>query len=441
MYCDYYECENPCKISKPCYDCKYVFFCSNDCRRKAFDLKSIYFNHELQCSIIQALPTCIKCNEKLCPCITFTFCDNCDEGFCCYCIKELSKKSKKKITCKCKNVVNIRTRYILKDLDKIITLFNNNKFIVQTSYWVCKILEENNLENDHIAVYIKALIISANCHNKYSLLLLGYYLLKGVYLDENKVEAFKVLKLAAKKHKFKNNSCNYNLGLCYMKGIGTNVDKLKAVQLLEKCDKYSPAYLLLYDYYKEQNDIPKILYWLNKGDSENCSEAQLLLYHLYTDGVKGIKKRKDKAVKYCRKASNNGSLEATKILAEMYKEGCNTIKYNPKKAFELYVKANDYVNISKLYYYGQGTPRDYNKAFETLVTNENTPETLYELGLMYYYGEGTPKNEDKGILLLKKSSELNYKQASLILSRFYYKRKDYLNFNKYFKDSIDDIIK
>ena len=115
----------------------------------------------------------------------------------------------------------------------------------------------------------------------------------------------------------------YQIGMMYSKGLGTPVDKQKAIESLEKSAELGNQYakrLLALEYISGENiaqDTQKGISLLTEcadsGDAFSCCK----LGCLYLFGIDGIKKDKEKAIEWLNKSAEQGSGYARDLLENM----------------------------------------------------------------------------------------------------------------------------
>ncbi len=115
----------------------------------------------------------------------------------------------------------------------------------------------------------------------------------------------------------------YQIGMMYSKGLGTPVDKQKAIESLEKSAELGNQHakrLLALEYISGENiakDTQKGIFLLTEcadsGDAFSCCK----LGCLYLFGIDGIKKDKEKAIEWLNKSAEQGSEYARNLLENM----------------------------------------------------------------------------------------------------------------------------
>ncbi|CAB4404719.1 unnamed protein product [Rhizophagus irregularis] len=178
-----------------------------------------------------------------------------------------------------------------------------------------------------------------------------------------------------------NSNSIYLLGYFYYNGIGTDLNKQKAIQLCQKA-----------------------------ADLDN-RVAQIDLANVYLLG-KGVDKNYKLAFELSKKLADGEFVSGINNLGYCYNWGIGT-DVNKQKAFELYQKAADLENLTGInnlgwcYEKGIGTNVDKQKTFELYQKAANLGSDIaqYNLAYMYEIGDGIKKDMDKAIYWYKKSAE------------------------------------
>ena len=168
----------------------------------------------------------------------------------------------------------------------------------------------------------------------------------------------------------------------------------------------------------------EILYF-NKGTDE-------LLKNAYSDinAMNEIGKRylysnlDDEAYKIFETAASKGNKKAifNKIWCLYKGKG---VKRDYELAYKELEKLHNEVSsvkiielLGEMYYLGNGTEKDYNRAFEKFSFIEKfNSEAKYYLGLMYLNGHGVEKNEEKAEKYIKDAAEMRNRKAIIFLNK------------------------
>lgn len=176
---------------------------------------------------------------------------------------------------------------------------------------------------------------------------------------------------------------------------------------------------------KEQWMISKeIIEKAEKGDPL----AQYQVGYYLTSVRDGPIKNQEDGIKWLIKSAENGNEKAQFELGGIYYYGEN-VTTNEIEGMQWYLRAAEQENtdaineIKNIFNNGQGEEKfkssAYQKAsaFITKQAQENNPELCFAESIKYFNGNGVEKNEEKGLELMRKSSDLGYSVASLALAQ------------------------
>lgn len=200
-----------------------------------------------------------------------------------------------------------------------------------------------------------------------------------------------------------------------------------------------------------KQDYAEAFKWFMKAAGQGSSNAQANLGYMYYCG-EGVKQDYAEAFKWLTATLKNKSCSDTlKIVAQeiigcMYYYG-QYVEEDFSEALEWFKKAvktfednrtviclNDLLEyaleamyyIGCIHYYGQGTAKDYVKAFKWFMKTvktfeeekpncdeyyENVLESVYQIGYMYHYGEGVKQDKAESLKWIGKAAENGYERA------------------------------
>lgn len=148
------------------------------------------------------------------------------------------------------------------------------------------------------------------------------------------------------------------------------------------------------------HDYQKSVDYLEKAAEKGHLDAvfQLGVYHMFGFGVK---KDIHRALNFFEQAAKEDHAEAAAWAGQIYEYGTDGIKVNHKKAFDLYMIAARHDNEEAMWYViqgyllGQGTKRDYPKAYEWVEKAEKLG--YYKITFLYgvfLFNQGEEYYED-----------------------------------------------
>lgn len=188
----------------------------------------------------------------------------------------------------------------------------------------------------------------------------------------------------------------FNLGMMYLQGLGTDIDTGKAIE------------------------------WLTKAAKSGVANAQFNLGGLYARGV-GTDVDPGLAVDWFRQAAEQGHADAAYLLASAYAGG-RGITQNDVEAVKWFRKAALFGNpqaqndLGGIYSAGVlGQPQDMVEAAKwfRLAAEQNFPVAQANLALMYIGGQGVEQDEKVAVDLFRKAAEAGFDKAQFNLGLAY----------------------
>ena len=127
------------------------------------------------------------------------------------------------------------------------------------------------------------------------------------------------------------------------------------------------------------------------------------------------KKDYTEAVKWYRKAAEQGHAKAQNNLGNCYYHG-NGVEENEKEAVKWYRKAAEQgdasaqYDLGNCYYYGRGVGQNYEEAVKWYrkAAEQGYDNAQHNLGNLYYNGEGVKQNYEEAVKWFRKAAELGY---------------------------------
>ena len=223
------------------------------------------------------------------------------------------------------------------------------------------------------------------------------------------------------------NEAQYNLGLIYMNGYGTEKKYHEAFKWFRKAAEkglreaqHNLGTLYMNGYGTEKN-IHEAFKWFQKAAEKGLPEAQYNLGFLYMNGT-GTEKNVYEAFKWYQKAAEKGLPEAQNALGLMYSNGTGTEK-NVYEAFRWYQNAAvkglpiAQYNLGGCYFEGRGIEKNYHEAFNWFqkAAEQDMLDAICMQGACYYDGLGVEQDQRKGLILLRQAAQKGSIRAKLIL--------------------------
>ena len=165
-----------------------------------------------------------------------------------------------------------------------------------------------------------------------------------------------------------------------------------------------------------QNDI-EALRWYRKAAENGSTDAKYNIGKCYYYG-RGVEIDLKEAAHWFEVTANVGFVKGQSSIAYCYLNGEGVPKDFEKAVmwFEKAAKSGrptSQYHLGYCYYYGMGVKQDYHKAFYWFeqASEKNHAAAEYYLGLCYYNGYGVPQNLDKARICFRKSVKQGYEEA------------------------------
>ncbi len=225
-------------------------------------------------------------------------------------------------------------------------------------------------------------------------------------------------------------NAQYNLGLCYSKGDGVDLNQAEAVNWWRKAaDQGLPiAQANLGACYAEGNGVDKnnatALVLFRKAAERGDPSAQYNIAAFYHNG-QGVEKDDAEATKWYIKAAEQGLVAAQQRLGDNYYAAVGVEK-DFAQATKWYLKAADSGNARAqlglgfcFHYGGYGIQKDDAEAAKWLQKSagQNTVDAQILLGVMYAVGQGVPKNMTEARKWLQKAADAGDSRAKALLKK------------------------
>jgi TPR repeat protein len=192
------------------------------------------------------------------------------------------------------------------------------------------------------------------------------------------------------------------------------------------------------------------------------AEEQYELGLGYYNGGFGVPKDFDEAVKWYRKAVDRGIANAQNNLGEMYTYGraaledlAKNIMYEvdlclgpPEdydEALKWFRKAADQghaeaqYSIGNMYFFGEGVPEDLAEAFKwyRMAAEQGHVVAQRRLGNIYFYGDGVTRDHAEAAKWWRKAAEQGDADAQDELGDMYYNAQDYVEAVKWYRKAAE----
>lgn len=260
----------------------------------------------------------------------------------------------------------------------------------------------------------------------------------------------------------------YDLGDCYLEGIGVERDVVKGLDCMKKAislgsgfsslaknalkkyeaeynaelerrrnhvvenprpvDKGADAYAKGCAYASGDGvpqDFVKAIYWLQVASDEGNTDAMRDLAGCYVNGA-GVEKNEAKAFELYRKLAEGGDADAQFAFAGFYLNG-KVVAYDIAEGAKWLGKAADQGHcqaqlvLGMMYYQGENGDRDYAKAFHYLTPAARQGDLTAKcaLGYLYFYGDGVERDYELAYDNLVVAYQGGMKTASHLLGLYH----------------------
>ncbi len=181
----------------------------------------------------------------------------------------------------------------------------------------------------------------------------------------------------------------------------------------------------LYAIPSEVKNDQEAVRWLRKAADQGHAEAMTRLAQMYANG-QGLNKDEAEAARWYRKAADQNYSDAILSLGVLY-EGGRGVPRDEAEAARLYRKAagqgnaNAMHNLGLLYAAGRGVPQDDAQAVDWYrkAADEGVAVSISNLAFMYEVGRGVAKDEAQAFSFYQKAANLNQGGAMTRLGNMY----------------------
>ena len=206
--------------------------------------------------------------------------------------------------------------------------------------------------------------------------------------------------------------------------------------------QYNLGYMYRHGYGVEK-DYKEAVKWYRKAANQGGAYGQNNLGYMYRHGY-GVEKDYKEAVKWYRKAANQGHASSQNNLGHMYQNGYGVEK-DYKEAVKWYRKAANQghaygqYNLGNMYYSGYGVEKDYKEALKWYRKAANQGDAYGQTGLgdMYYSGYGVEEDYKEAVKWYRKAANQGHAYGQSQLGYMYYHgygvEKDYKEAVKWYR--------
>ena len=185
------------------------------------------------------------------------------------------------------------------------------------------------------------------------------------------------------------------------------------------------------DYYFGRNgkdkDYAEAVKWYRKAAEQGNASGQFNLGWMYRKGF-GVAQNNTEAVKWYRKAAEQGDASGQYNLGYMYENGYG-VSQDYAKAVKWYRKAAEQgdasgqFNLGWMYRKGLGVAQNYSEAVKWYrkAAEQGDADAQNNLGEMYYYGRGVTQNHSEAVKWYRKAAEQGNVGAQYSLGWMYSK--------------------
>lgn len=271
------------------------------------------------------------------------------------------------------------------------------------------VMEEKNGKSDDALFLLRKSADAGDAMAQYNL---GVKYLLGEGVINNEEKAFSLFRKSAEQ------GCaegQRELGRAYLNGIGTIADSALGFKWLEKAvlQNDSTACVFLASCYFQGEGTDKDdgmgFVYVKKAADMGSAFGLYAMGSCYLSGL-GVAKSEETGFRYIRQAADLCNVNACEELAYLYLSGIGTAKnanlaisYG-KKALELGSEDKGAIYYNLSFAYGDSDKKMRNEYLRK-AAELGFPDALINYGLYLYYGDGIPKDENKAKEYLRKCAQ------------------------------------
>ena len=175
----------------------------------------------------------------------------------------------------------------------------------------------------------------------------------------------------------------------------------------------------------KSKDYSEAIKWYRKAADQGYDRAQYNLGIMYYNG-QGVPQDYSEAFKWLRKAAEQGHAKAQSWIGAMYSHG-QGVPQDYSEALKWYRKAADQGNadaqrcLGISYSYGRGVPQDYSEALKWYrkAADQGDAGAQCCLGILYTQGQGVPQDYSEALKWFRKAADQGDAQAPFDLGLMY----------------------
>jgi TPR repeat protein len=257
---------------------------------------------------------------------------------------------------------------------------------------------------------------------------LGMCYLKGLDVEKDEIKAFEWIQKAAEEG---HAVAGYHLGMCFFYGAGVEKDEGKGFKWIQKAAEQGYAvvqYYLGIGYFSDYGmakDKLKAFEWIQKAAKQGHKKAQYEVGLGYLEGLY-VEKDEVKSFGWMKKAAKQGHAKAQYMVGKCYLEG-RGVEKGGAESFGWMEKAAEKGHAEAqfqtgLFYFRSGWEIGKITAFGWMekAALQGHREAQGHLGMFYFNGVGVEKDEGKAFEWTHKSAEGGELQAHYNLGLCYF---------------------
>ena len=197
----------------------------------------------------------------------------------------------------------------------------------------------------------------------------------------------------------------------------TEEENLLEIAEVEDADAQKHLGDCYYDGERVDQDYEEAVKWYRKAAEQGNADAQNSLGNCYHDG-EGVDQDYEEAAKWWRKSAEQGDADAQNHLGNCYYNG-EGVEWDEEEAVKWYRKAAEQGNadaqnsLGNCYYWEEGVEQNYEEAVKWYrkAAEQGNADAQYNLGNCYCWEEGVEQNYKEAVKWYRKAAEQGYDWA------------------------------